>query len=157
MAAHLFTVLANPCLNDRHQPFALAGFGYDFIHTNNYCASILRQAMGTQQTPPNQVLIAIALFLSLFIMMPTLTRVYDDAVNHIWLEISAEQAINDGSDYENFRFAIRAKRFGHVQRNGWWRDIETPADVPFSIALPAYYLRVKSAFQIGFLLFLPFL
>ena len=43
--------------------------------------SILRQAMGTQQTPPNQVLIAIALFLSLFIMTPTLTAVYDEAVN----------------------------------------------------------------------------
>ncbi len=43
--------------------------------------SILRQAMGTQQTPPNQVLIAIALFLSMFIMGPTLTKVYEDAAN----------------------------------------------------------------------------
>ena len=45
--------------------------------------SILRQAMGTQQTPPNQVLIAIALFLSLFIMAPTLTTVYEDAADPI--------------------------------------------------------------------------
>ena len=60
--------------------------------------SILRQAMGTQQTPPNQVLIAIALFLSLFIMTPTLTAVYDEAVNpYVDQEIAAEEALSTGS------------------------------------------------------------
>ena len=60
--------------------------------------SILRQAMGTQQTPPNQVLIAIALFLSLFIMTPTLTAVYEEAVNpYVDQEIAAEEAMSTGS------------------------------------------------------------
>jgi flagellar biosynthetic protein FliP len=46
--------------------------------------SLLRQAMGTQQTPPNQVLIAIALFLSFFIMSPTLTKIYEDSITLLW-------------------------------------------------------------------------
>ena len=58
--------------------------------------SLLRQAMGTAQTPPNQVLIAIALFLSLFIMTPTLTAVYDEAVNpYVDQEIAAEEESRD--------------------------------------------------------------
>ena len=123
--------------------------------------SILRQAMGTQQTPPNQVLIAIALFLSLFIMMPTLTRVYDDAVNpYLAQEISAEQAINDGSAImKNFTVRnTREKDLVMFSEMAGGETYETPADVPFSIALPAFITsELKSAFQIGFLLFLPFL
>ena len=123
--------------------------------------SILRQAMGTQQTPPNQVLIAIALFLSLFIMMPTLTRVYDDAVNpYLAQEISAEQAINDGSAImKNFTVRnTREKDLVMFSEMAGGETFETPADVPFSIALPAFITsELKSAFQIGFLLFLPFL
>ena len=123
--------------------------------------SILRQAMGTQQTPPNQVLIAIALFLSLFIMMPTLTRVYDDAVNpYLAQEISAEKAINDGSAIMK-SFTVRNTREKDLvmfSEMAGGETFETPADVPFSIALPAFITsELKSAFQIGFLLFLPFL
>jgi flagellar biosynthetic protein FliP len=60
--------------------------------------SILRQAMGTQQTPPNQVLIAIALFLSFFIMSPTLTKIYDETIVPFMAEeMSAESAIVNGS------------------------------------------------------------
>jgi flagellar biosynthetic protein FliP len=60
--------------------------------------SILRQAMGTQQTPPNQVLIAIALFLSFFIMSPTLTKIYDESITPFMAEeLSAEAAISSGS------------------------------------------------------------
>ena len=61
--------------------------------------SILRQAMGTQQTPPNQVLIAIALFLSFFIMSPTLTKIYDNSVTpFLSEEMSTEVAIQSGSN-----------------------------------------------------------
>jgi len=123
--------------------------------------SILRQAMGTQQTPPNQVLIAIALFLSLFIMMPTLTRVYEDAVNpYLAQEISAEQAISDGSAImKNFTVRnTREKDLVMFSEMAGGETYETPADVPFSVALPAFITsELKSAFQIGFLLFLPFL
>ena len=60
--------------------------------------SILRQAMGTQQTPPNQVLIAIALFLSFFIMSPTLTKIYDETIVPFMAEeMTAESAIVNGS------------------------------------------------------------
>ena len=60
--------------------------------------SILRQAMGTQQTPPNQVLIAIALFLSFFIMSPTLTKIYDESITPFMEEeMTAEAAISNGS------------------------------------------------------------
>ena len=123
--------------------------------------SILRQAMGTQQTPPNQVLIAIALFLSLFIMTPTLTAVYDEAVNpYVDQEIAAEEALSTGSTIMK-SFMIRNTRekdlvmFSEMAGQG---DFEENADVPMTIVLPAFITsELKSAFQIGFLLFLPFL
>ena len=123
--------------------------------------SILRQAMGTQQTPPNQVLIAIALFLSLFIMTPTLTAVYDEALNpYVDQEIVAEEALSTGSTIMK-SFMIRNTRekdlvmFSEMAGQG---DFEENADVPMTIVLPAFITsELKSAFQIGFLLFLPFL
>ena len=123
--------------------------------------SILRQAMGTQQTPPNQVLIAIALFLSLFIMTPTLTAVYDEAVNpYVDQKIAAEEAMSTGSTIMK-SFMIRNTRekdlvmFSEMAGQG---DFEDNADVPMTIVLPAFITsELKSAFQIGFLLFLPFL
>ena len=76
--------------------------------------SILRQAMGTQQTPPNQVLIAIALFLTFFIMAPTFETVYDDSISpYLDGEITADNALMGGKNvikkfssakYQNFRF-----------------------------------------------------
>ena len=123
--------------------------------------SILRQAMGTQQTPPNQVLIAIALFLSLFIMTPTLTAVYDEAVNpYVDQKIAAEEAMSTGSTIMK-SFMIRNTRekdlvmFSEMAGQG---NFEDNADVPMTIVLPAFITsELKSAFQIGFLLFLPFL
>ena len=123
--------------------------------------SILRQAMGTQQTPPNQVLIAIALFLSLFIMTPTLTAVYDEAVNpYVAEKIAAEEAMSTGSTIMK-SFMIRNTRekdlvmFSEMAGQG---NFEDNADVPMTIVLPAFITsELKSAFQIGFLLFLPFL
>ena len=123
--------------------------------------SILRQAMGTQQTPPNQVLIAIALFLSLFIMTPTLTAVYDEAVDpYIEKQIPADEAMTTGSTIMK-SFMIRNTRekdlvmFSEMAGEG---SFENNADVPLTIVLPAFITsELKSAFQIGFLLFLPFL
>ncbi|CAI8306849.1 MAG: Flagellar biosynthetic protein FliP [Rhodobiaceae bacterium UBA7378] len=123
--------------------------------------SILRQAMGTQQTPPNQVLIAIALFLSLFIMTPTLTAVYDEAVDpYIEKQIPADEAMTTGSTIMK-SFMIRNTRekdlvmFSEMAGEGSFKN---NADVPLTIVLPAFITsELKSAFQIGFLLFLPFL
>ena len=123
--------------------------------------SLLRQAMGTQQTPPNQVLIAIALFLTFFIMSPTLTTVYEKAGDpYLNGQIGAEAAL-DTATIELKEFMVKNTRkndlnmFMDLGDNG---AVETPADVPLSSLLPAFITsELKTAFQIGFLLFLPFL
>jgi flagellar biosynthetic protein FliP len=123
--------------------------------------SLLRQAMGTQQTPPNQVLIAIALFLTFFIMAPTLTSVYEKAGDpYLNGQIGAEAAL-DTATKEMKEFMVKNTRkhdltmFMDLGDNG---TVETPADVPLSALLPAFITsELKTAFQIGFLLFLPFL
>jgi flagellar biosynthesis protein FliP len=123
--------------------------------------SILRQALGTQQTPPNQVLIAIALFLSLFIMTPTLTMVYDDAVTpYMEGSMSPEVAMETGVSVMK-GFMIRNTRERELTLfAGMAGDTayETNDDVPLRVLLPAFITsELKTAFQIGFLIFLPFL
>ncbi|MGB2302553.1 MAG: flagellar type III secretion system pore protein FliP [Candidatus Puniceispirillaceae bacterium] len=123
--------------------------------------SILRQAMGTQQTPPNQVLISIALFLSLFIMAPTLTTIYETAADpYLNGDMPAEQALDTASASMK-QFMVKNTRktdlalFSDMADTGTYED---PADVPFTVLLPAFITsELKTAFQIGFLLFLPFL
>ena len=123
--------------------------------------SLLRQAMGTQQTPPNQVLIAIALFLTFFIMSPTLTSVYEKAGDpYLNGQIGAEAAL-DMATTEMKEFMVKNTRkndltmFMDLSENG---AVEEAADVPLSALLPAFITsELKTAFQIGFLLFLPFL
>ena len=123
--------------------------------------SLLRQAMGTQQTPPNQVLIAIALFLTFFIMSPVLTSVYEKAGDpYLNGQIGAEAAL-DMATTEMKEFMVKNTRkndltmFMDLSENG---AVEDAADVPLSALLPAFITsELKTAFQIGFLLFLPFL
>ena len=123
--------------------------------------SILRQAMGTQQTPPNQVLIAIALFLTFFIMSPTLTTIYETAAEpYLNGNVSAESALSSASgDMKEFMVKNTRKddlnMFMDLAAQG---AVETPQDVPLTVLLPAFITsELKTAFQIGFLLFLPFL
>ena len=123
--------------------------------------SILRQAMGTQQTPPNQVLIAIALFLTFFIMSPTLTTIYDTAAEpYLNGSVSAESALSSASgDMKKFMVMNTRKddlnMFMDLAEKG---AVEKPEDVPLTVLLPAFITsELKTAFQIGFLLFLPFL
>ena len=123
--------------------------------------SILRQAMGLQQSPPNQVLIGLSLFLSLFIMAPTLDAVNTKAIEPYSADqINAEQAI-EAAGTEFHGFMIRQTRkadlamFADIADAG---QFASPQDVPFSILLPAFVTsELKTAFQIGFMLFLPFL
>ncbi len=123
--------------------------------------AILRQALGLQQSPPNQVLIGISLFLSLFIMAPTLERVNDAAIApYAAGQMNAEQAIEVAGDHFH-AFMIRQTRESDLSM---FADIAkapkfaSEADVPFSILLPAFVTsELKTAFQIGFMLFLPFL
>lgn len=123
--------------------------------------SILRQALGTQQTPPNQVLIAIALFLTATVMMPTLTKMNDEALTpYLEERMSAEDAIVVGGAIIK-DFMVRNTRedtlvtFADLNQSG---PYQTNADIPFSVILPAFIIsELKTAFQIGFLIFLPFL
>ena len=123
--------------------------------------SILRQALGLQQSPPNQVLVGLSLFLSLFVMAPTLEKVNETAIApYAAGQIPAEQAIAAGGT-QFHAFMIRQTREHDLQM---FADMAhapkyaSQADVPFSILLPAYVTsELKTAFQIGFMLFLPFL
>ncbi len=123
--------------------------------------SILRQAIGLQGSPPTQVLIGLSLFLSLFVMAPTI-----DAVNASAIEpyasgaLSADAAISAGGEAFH-SFMIRQTRetnlllFADLARTGEFARSE---DIPFSILLPAFVTsELETAFQIGFMLFLPFL
>jgi flagellar biosynthetic protein FliP len=123
--------------------------------------SILRQALGLQQSPPNQVLVGLSLFLSLFVMAPTLDRVNTQAIApYAAGTINAEQAIA-GAGGEFHAFMIRQTRekdlalFAEMARAPRFARAQ---DVPYSILLPAFVTsELKTAFQIGFMLFLPFL
>ena len=123
--------------------------------------AILRQALGLQQSPPNQVLIGLSLFLSLFIMAPTLEAVNQNAIAPYSAgSMNAEVAIGEAGE-EFHAFMMRQTRETDLMM---FADIaKVPqfaraADVPFSILLPAFVTsELKTAFQIGFMLFLPFL
>ncbi|MCK9542298.1 MAG: flagellar type III secretion system pore protein FliP [Novosphingobium sp.] len=122
---------------------------------------ILRQALGLQQSPPNQVLVGLSLFLSLFVMAPTLERVNAAAIQPYSAgTMNAEQAIG-AAGKEFHTFMIRQTRqsdlamFAEMAKAPKFAKAE---DVPFSILLPAFVTsELKTAFQIGFMLFLPFL
>lgn len=123
--------------------------------------AILRQALGLQQSPPNQVLIGLSLFLSLFVMAPTLEKVNAQAIApYAAGAINAEQAIaNAGTQFHAFMIRQTRQRdlmmFAGMAKAP---SFASPADVPFSILLPAFVTsELKTAFQIGFMLFLPFL
>ena len=123
--------------------------------------AILRQALGLQQSPPNQVLIGLSLFLSLFIMAPTLEAVNERAIEpYAADQMNAEVAIAVAGE-EFHAFMIRQTRETDLSMfadMAGTAQFERPEDVPFSILLPAFVTsELKTAFQIGFMLFLPFL
>ena len=123
--------------------------------------SILRQAMGTQQTPPNQVLVAIALFLTFFIMAPTFTTLNTDVISpYLDGQLPAETALANGTEVMK-RFLVQNTRvndlimFTEMVGDQPYASAE---EVPLNVLLPAFITsELKTAFQIGFLLFLPFL
>lgn len=121
----------------------------------------LRQALGTQSTPPNQVLLGLALFLTLFVMSPVLTRSYDDGVKpYMDGQITAEQALPAASAPFK-RFMLDQTRDADLQlftRLAKEKPYASKADVPFKVAMPSFLTsELKTAFQMGFLLFIPFL
>ncbi len=123
--------------------------------------SILRQALGLQQTPPNQVLVGMALFLSLFVMRPVIDTISVDAYSPYGEgEIPIEEAISRSGNALH-GFMIKQTRQSDLKLFMELADappIAEPEDIPFSILLPSFVTsELKTAFQIGFLIFLPFL
>lgn len=123
--------------------------------------SLLRHAMGTQTAPPNQVMIGLALFLTFFIMSPTLDRVYAEAYlplseNKINVMQAGERAAVPMRDFmlKQTREADIAM-FASVAKIA---KIDKPEDTPLRILIPAFVIsELKTAFQIGFIIFIPFL
>ena len=123
--------------------------------------AILRQALGTQNTPSNQILIGLALFLTIFVMMPVFQQVYDTGFrpyldDQITLTQAFEQAVVPVREFmlgQTRESDIRL--FADIADAG---EIESADQVPLSVLLPAFATsELKTGFQIGFLLFIPFL
>jgi flagellar biosynthetic protein FliP len=123
--------------------------------------AILRQALGTQNTPSNQILIGLALFLTLFIMTPIFNEVNQAALQpYLAEEMSAGQALEAASKpIHAFMLAqTREDDLALFARIGDFGEFNAPTDVPFSLLLPSFATsELKTGFQIGFLLFIPFL
>ena len=123
--------------------------------------SLLRQALGTQAAPPNQVVVGLSLFLTFFVMAPTLDKVYTEA----WAPYQAQQ-IEFGEAVDRAAkpmraFMLKQTRHADMQLFAKMAKVapDTQAeDMPFSVIVPAFVAsELKSAFQIGFLIFIPFL
>ncbi len=123
--------------------------------------SFVRTSLGTQQMPPNQVLIGLSLFLTFFIMAPTFEQVNKDALQPLFNDkITLEQAYN--------KAAVPFKDFmsGHTRQKDLelflsYTKAERPKsieEIPLTVMVPAYAIsEIKTAFQIGFMIFIPFL
>jgi flagellar biosynthetic protein FliP len=123
--------------------------------------AILRQAIGLQQTPSNQVMLGLALFLTLFIMMPVFTVINEKAIQpYINEELLPLEALKQASiPIKEFMLAqVRATDLNLFVRLSGQTDIQGPMDTPLHILIPAFVTsELKTAFQIGFMLFIPFL
>ena len=121
----------------------------------------IRTGLGTPTAPPNQVLVGIALFLTIFVMAPTFTAVKQDAIDPLTKnQISESQAFERGQKpLREFMFKnTREKDLALFVKLGKLDRPETRADVPTHVLIPAFVIsELKTAFQIGFLIFLPFL
>ncbi|AIR90084.1 flagellar type III secretion system pore protein FliP [Pseudomonas cremoricolorata] len=123
--------------------------------------SILRQALGLQQTPSNQILTGMALFLSLFIMAPVFDKVNEGAIQpYLNEQLTAQQAIDKAQGpLKDFMLAqTRQNDLDLFMRLSKRTDIASPDQAPLTILVPAFVTsELKTAFQIGFMIFIPFL
>jgi flagellar biosynthetic protein FliP len=121
----------------------------------------LRQALATQQTPPNQVLVGLSLFLTFFIMMPTYTRVNDEAIQpYLREEITQTEALQKAlTPVREFMFKqTRPKDLKTFLEIAHLGRPQTPDDVPTHVLIPAFVIsEISTAFMIGFIIYIPFL
>ena len=122
--------------------------------------AILRQAMGTAQTPSNQILLGLALFLTIFIMMPVFERINDSALQpYLGEQLNEVDALKTASiPVRDFMLnQTREEDIELFAAIAGAEEIESPEETPFSLILPAFVTsELKTAFQIGFLVFIPF-
>jgi flagellar biosynthetic protein FliP len=123
--------------------------------------SLMRQAIGTQAAPPNQVIVGLSLFLTFFVMGPTIDKVYADAyLPYSENKIAFDEALKRGEGPMR-AFMLKQTRQSDVMLFAKLAKLDAgvkAADVPFKVLLPAFVTsELKSAFQIGFLIFIPFL
>ncbi|HCJ58198.1 flagellar type III secretion system pore protein FliP [Lutispora sp.] len=123
--------------------------------------SFTRSAIGTQQMPPNQVLIGLALFLTLFIMSPVVTEINETAIKPFTEEkISQEVAIKNAIEpVRDFMFKYtREKDLALFLKLGQMDSLMKLEDIPTKVLIPSFIIsELKTAFQIGFFLYIPFL
>lgn len=122
--------------------------------------SFARMAMGTQNTPPNQILVGLAVFLTLFIMAPTFQKSYDDGIKPLIAEqISEEEALTRAAaPFHTFMMEHVRDKDLRLFMDMQDKKFEKPEDTPFQVLIPAFMIsELKRAFEIGFLIFIPFL
>jgi flagellar biosynthesis protein FliP len=121
---------------------------------------ILRQALGAGQTPPNQVLIGLALFLTLFVMSPVITRINDEALQPYIAGTIDSVAALQKAVVPLKKFMLDQTRESDIAtfvRISGGHGYATPEDVPLTVLVPAFVTsELKTAFLIGFLIFIPF-
>ena len=123
--------------------------------------SLLRQALGTQTAPPNQVMVGLALFLTFFVMGPTFDRIYSEAYLPLQRnEIQMTDAMNRGA-VPLKEFMIKQTRQSDLAlfvKISHSEALQGPEDIPLRVLIPAFVTsELKTAFQIGFAIFIPFL
>ena len=123
--------------------------------------AILRQALGTAQTPSSQILIGLALFLSFFVMTPVIDEIYQSSVQpYLDEQITISEALTH-AEIPIRKFMLAQTRETDIELFATISgklDIATEDDIPFSLIVPAFVTsELKTAFQIGFLIFIPFL
>jgi flagellar biosynthesis protein FliP len=136
--------------------FTLTGFTRILI-----VLGFIRTGLGTPTAPPNQVLVGIALFLTIFVMAPTFSQVKKDAFDPLQKgQISQSVAFKRAEKpMREFMFdQTREKDIALFAKLAKLKDVETRSDIPTHVLIPAFVIsELKTAFQIGFLIFLPFL
>lgn len=123
--------------------------------------AILRQALGLQQTPPNQVLLGLSLFLSFFVMAPVVNQINTTAIQPYSAGTLGATDMIKTAGVPLHAFMVKQTRVKDIQMFSTIAKADkfaSPADIPFSILLPSFVTsELKTAFQIGFLIFLPFI
>lgn len=123
--------------------------------------SFVRTSLGTQQMPPNQVLVGLALFLTFFIMAPTFSEVYEESLQPLFNEeVTLDEAYESASGPMK-EFMAKHTRQKDLSLFLGYRQLDKPEtvqDIPLTTLIPAFAIsELKTAFEMGFMIFIPFL